>query len=138
MRWFLSIWPDGTPKGWSNEPKGGYFEVSVKMRQALGDPEKIYDAATGTVVDRPTRPEGVPETAMPRSITMRQCRLMLLRHDMLDAINAMVNEMSAADKIEWEYASEVRLDHPLVAGIAQALGMTTDQMRQMFVEAANL
>ena len=71
-------------------------------------------------------------------VSIRQARLALLAAGMLDDINAGIATMGPAAQIEWEYASEVRRDSALVAGMAVALVLTDEQLDQLFVVAAGL
>lgn len=69
------------------------------------------------------------------AISMRQCRLALLAHGLLDSVNNAIMSMPQASQIEWEYASQVQRDNPLVAGMMQLLGMDAAQMDALFNEA---
>lgn len=77
-------------------------------------------------------------------ITARQLRLWLVSNDIsLDAIDAQISIISdAAEKakaqIEWEYASSYNRNHPLVAQITTAMGMTSQQVDQAFKDASQL
>lgn len=77
-----------------------------------------------------------------RPITMRQARLALLAAgvlgDVAPALAALPSPHRDAAEIEWEYASEVRRDAPLIAAIGSALGLTEDQIDDLFEAAAVL
>lgn len=77
-------------------------------------------------------PDPVPE--IPQVVTMRQARLALLSRGMLAGIDAAVQAMGEAARIEWEFADTVARSHPLV----QAIGLTEAQLDELFVEAAAL
>jgi hypothetical protein len=71
------------------------------------------------------------------AISMRQCRLKLLSMGLLESIEA---EM-AKDKtlsIEWEYATEVAIDNPLVLMLSEKLGLNEEDRVAMFEEARKL
>jgi len=102
-----------------------YIDHGDGVRIWIGTAEE--EAAYLELINRP-----------PDTITMRQCRLVLFQRGLLDAINQAVASMGQAAEIEWEYATEVKRGHPLVAGIAAMTGMTTEQMDTMFKEAAVL
>lgn len=80
--------------------------------------------------------------AIPASVSMRQARLALLSAGLLTQVNtaiaAMPGTAGEAARIEWEYATEVRRDSPLIAALAPALGMTDAQIDALFVSAAGL
>lgn len=77
---------------------------------------------------------------IPATVSMRQARLALLAADLLEpvetAIAAMEGAAGRAAQIEWEYATEVKRDSPLVAGLAQALQLDEETLDRLFLEAA--
>ncbi len=67
-------------------------------------------------------------------ISMRQCRLKLLKMNLLE----LVETEMAKDKtlsIEWEYATEINIDNPLVLMRSKKLGLDKETMIKMFEEA---
>jgi hypothetical protein len=84
----------------------------------------------------------VPPDPVPDSVSMRQARLALLGAGLLDAVEATIAAMEGAEgkaaQIEWEYATEVRRDSPLVAGLTAALGLTEEQLDSLFLQAVAL
>ena len=58
----------------------------------------------------------------------------MLQYNMLETINTAVSAMGTAAQIEWEFASEVRRDNPLVL----AMNFSEDQLDAMFLEASVL
>lgn len=85
----------------------------------------------------------IPDTrtiTIPESITMRQCRLMLLDLKRLGLVDQAINSLPSPQKeqaqIEWEYASEVRRDNPLISQLMQALGMDETELDSLFIDGA--
>jgi hypothetical protein len=79
----------------------------------------------------------VPPPAPPvTQITMRQCRLQLLAADLLDDVDAAVAQADRAVQIEWEYATVVDRNSPLVSAIGASLGLDDAAIDQLFVDAA--
>jgi hypothetical protein len=79
----------------------------------------------------------------PQQVSMRQARLALLGAGLLDSVDAAIaaipDELQRkAAQIEWEYAAFVERDSPLIQQLAPALGMTEEQMDQLFVVASGL
>lgn len=70
-------------------------------------------------------PEPVP-TVIIRSIDMRRLQLALLQMDLLDDIEAAILQQSRSAQIEWEYATDVKADHPLVVALATAMDLDID------------
>lgn len=77
------------------------------------------------------------KASIPDSITPRQARLKLLEADLLDNLDAVITT-NRAWQIEWEYATEVKRDSPLIAAVATQAGLTSEQIDQMFIEASQL
>jgi hypothetical protein len=74
---------------------------------------------------------------IPQSITPRQARLKLLEVGLLDDLEAVITT-NRAWQIEWEYATEVKRDSPLIDAVASEASLTSDQIDQMFIEASKL
>ena len=71
-------------------------------------------------------------------ITPRQIRLALLQNNIdLAAIDAAVSNNQVA-KVEWEYASYVNRNHPLVEQLGQQLGLSAAQIDALFEMAKTL
>ena len=72
-----------------------------------------------------------------KTITPLQAKLQLHRVGLLDEVEAMV----ASDvevKLFWEYALEIKRDHPTLSAMATALGLSDAQLDEMFIEASKL
>jgi hypothetical protein len=72
-----------------------------------------------------------------KSITPRQARLKLLEANLLDNLETVITT-NRTWQIEWEYATEVRRDSPLIEAVAVQAGLTSEQIDQMFTEASKL
>ena len=81
--------------------------------------------------------EPEPIIIIPQVITMRQARLQLLEVGLLDDVEALV-ALDRKSQIEWEYASEVYIQSPLIESVKSALNLTDAQIDNMFVEASKL
>ena len=82
-----------------------------------------------------TEPE--PIIIIPQVITMRQARLQLLDLELLDDVEALV-ALDRKSQIEWEYASEVYRQSPLITSVKEAIGLTDKQIDDMFIAASKL
>ena len=83
-------------------------------------------------------PVPVPSPPAPQSVSMRQARLALLAAGLLDGVEAAIKASDRAAEIEWEYAADVRRDHPMIAVMQQAQGLSDAQVDTLFTEAARL
>jgi len=87
------------------------------------------------VVDLPPR--------VPDAVTMRQARLALLGVGLLDAVEPALAAIPdpvqrRAAEITWEYSAEVQRDNPLISALAAGLGLSPQQVDQLFIAAATL
>lgn len=79
-----------------------------------------------------------PEPAPIPTVSMRQARLALLQNNLLDAVNTAINAGNEADKITWEYATEVNRSDALVQNLSAALGLSETDLDNLFILASSL
>lgn len=83
-----------------------------------------------------------PPPAVPQSISMRQARLALLGAGLLATVETSIDNLEEPDKsaarIEWEYATEMRRDHHLIAALAVEMSLTDQQIDDLFIAAVGL
>jgi hypothetical protein len=89
-----------------------------------------------------TLPPAPPESDVPPEVTMRQARLALNAIGKLasvdSAIAAMADPAKTQAQIEWEYSSTVQRTKPLVLQLGAALGLSSADLDQLFITAAEL
>lgn len=79
----------------------------------------------------------VTATPVPQSVTPWQMRRALNQLGLRAMVEAAVAAGDQDAKDGWDYALEIRRDNPLLAGMAQALGMTGAQLDDLFRLAAS-
>lgn len=88
------------------------------------------------------QPDPAPPVSVPPAVSARQARLALLGAGMLDAVEQALQAMAGAEgqaaRIEWEYATEIQRESPLVLGLGEALGLDGSQIDQLFITASTL
>lgn len=88
-------------------------------------------------------PPPPPVPMIPQVVTMRQARLALLSAGLLDQVDAALaaipdaTDLRAA-QIEWEYSNAVERGSQWVNNLAGALGLTQQQLDDLFAQAATL
>lgn len=79
---------------------------------------------------------------VPAVITMRQARLALLGAGLLASVDAAIAAMTGtagdAARIEWEFAATVERTNALFITMATQLGLTSQQLDDLFTAAAQL
>jgi hypothetical protein len=88
-------------------------------------------------------PEPAPAVPVPATITRRQLKEYLITADLIDTVEAALNSIAdtKARRIAlnwWTESQEIRRDHPMVATMAAALGLTPEQLDAAFIAAAQL
>jgi hypothetical protein len=81
---------------------------------------------------------------VPENVSARQIRLWLINNGIQlsqveNAINNIEDPITRETiKVEWEYAPYVERNHPMLVPLAQALGLTEQQIDIAFIEAQNI
>ena len=88
-----------------------------------------------------TAPPPAPPV-VPQVVTMRQARLALLGAGLLSGVAAAINAMDSPQKeaaqIEWEYSQTVERQRGFVLLLGGALGLTSEQLDNLFITAGTL
>jgi len=77
------------------------------------------------------------EKIVPQTISPRQARLILLKYELLDDIEAMIATNRALG-IWWEYSLDIARNNEYLLSACTALGITDEQLDEMFKEAGKL
>jgi hypothetical protein len=88
---------------------------------------------TGTSWELPVVVVPVPE-----AITPLQARRALRAAGLLDSVNAWIATQPDDAQEAWEYCIEVRRDSPLIAGAQSELGLTSEQVDELFRTGGSL
>lgn len=82
------------------------------------------------------------QSMVPKAVTMRQARLALLSinklADVAPFINSLPEPIKSKASIEWEYSQEVQRLNGSVSVIGPGIGLTPDQIDDLFILAATL
>ncbi len=77
------------------------------------------------------------KSQVPQSITPLQSKLQLLKLGLLDEVEALVTGDRSA-QLYWEYASVVERDNAVLLLMANSIGLTSEQVDEMFIAASKL
>jgi hypothetical protein len=94
------------------------------------------DTWNGVEFVTPVQPAQVSH--IPSSVSMRQARLALLQAGYLDQVTTGIANMDRATQIEWEFATSVLRDSPLVIQLATALNLNSAALDSLFTLASTL
>ena len=127
-------------KYYKHSETGDVFSYeSEQERQEWGAPELVE--MTPEEIEAHLNPPPAPPS-VPRSITMRQARRCLRLHGLLDAVQPAIDSLPEPDRtdaqIDWDYSATVERERGFVLVIAQALGISDEQLDALFIEAATL
>ena len=81
----------------------------------------------------PPRPVIVPGV-----VSRFQARAALYKANMLESAELAVSNSDPLTKLAWADAQEFRRDSPILQSIAQALGLTSDDLDALFVSASEI
>jgi len=119
-------------------PSGAEF-IIVDISQLPTTPQESWRLIDGEIVSVETE-ESAPQ--VPASVTMRQARLALLGAGILDQVEAAIDALPepprTAARIEWDFSSEVFRERDFVLMLGDTLGLTSEQMDNLFITAATL
>lgn len=77
------------------------------------------------------------KSQVPQSITPLQAKLQLLKLGLLDEVEVLITGNRIA-QLYWEYASVVERDNEVLLLMANSIGLTSEQVDEMFIEASKL
>lgn len=67
--------------------------------------------------------QNAPQVVVVREIDARRLRLALLQLDLLDKVESAIATLGKAAQIEWEYATTIKENYPLVEALTTNLGI---------------
>lgn len=83
-------------------------------------------------------PYVAPEPALPQVLTRRQALLALLAAGKLDQVELVIQSAPRAVQIAWEAAGTFERDNPLIESIAPQVGLSEQDVDNLFIQAAAL
>jgi len=105
-----------TPLSWLNNAP----DFSSATEPSLSVLKSAYERGKNNIVVIPDPVFAVP---LPRSIDMRRLRKALSKLGKLTDVNTAIASIGGDAAIDWEYATEIKEDYPLVLQLAVALNL---------------
>ena len=116
--------------------------LSYLVPQEEGEPQEASHTFTQAEIDDAlVVSQTPPAPSVPQEVTPRQFRLAMIQAGVtpanIEAIIAAIPDETQRllAETEWDYASSVKRDHPLVAQFGQALGKTDADIDAIFIAA---
>lgn len=126
-----------------------FFSQAARL-DALGQVEKSKAARAeglaryNEIKEIHSMPNDKPNTSLPvpQGVTMRQAHRELHERGMLDSALAVIESLPeperAKAKIDWERSSELHRSNPFVSALGSALGLSSADLDELFIEAAKI
>lgn len=114
-----------------------YYMYGQKLDEPFQELPEHYEEIDEVILDE--EGEVIVPKIIPKSITMRQTRLALLAQDKLTVVETAIEDLNdPATTIEWTCATVIERDNPLVNSLCSSLGMTKDEVDDLFIYANTL
>jgi hypothetical protein len=139
----IYLFKDGSGYQQFPEPAPGsspYLEVTGTTEQRILNGDRYRLVSNGEVIEFSTQAEIDAEDAAAALAAERaslvvsrfQARAALLQNNLLDTAAGAIAQADAMSQLAWEDAQEFRRNSPLVASIGGALGLTDEQLDDLF------
>lgn len=124
------------------------FPTDVILSQALTDALTSIEALNAEkaelekqLAERPeSQPEIPTDPSIPSVVTMAQAKLALLYAGLYEQVEQALADLPEPQKtaalIEWNHRQTLERGHPLVGQVADGLGLTEQQLDELFLDAS--
>ena len=114
-----------------------YYMYNQKLDEPFQELPQHYEEIDEVILDE--EGEVIVPKIVPKSITMRQTRLALLAQGKLTIVETAIEDLNdAATNIEWMHATTIERNNSLVNSLCDSLGMTKDDVDDLFIYANTL
>lgn len=111
-------------------------DLTYEAALAYPEPKDIYVDETGVYVYTEEHLSPRPNP-VPREVEGYQAKLALLEAGLLGMVDQYITSSSDEElKIRWRYGSKLRRDSSYISAAAVALGLTDEQLDELFIRAA--
>lgn len=123
----------------------GYAELEYDPQPELGPGEHAQPGAIrkeGSRYLQGWQVVAAPAPQAPESVTMRQARQAMLSAGILAQVDALIAAMPGEEgesaRIDWNHARDVKRDWPLIGALGPQMGLTEQQIDDLFIYAATV
>ncbi|MFY8164324.1 MAG: hypothetical protein ACOVKC_08820 [Brevundimonas sp.] len=114
----------------------GLADVSLADLPAALDPGAVVQLG---LTNTGYLPVDVPDpVVVPAKVSMMQAQLALAGAGLLDDVETAIAGADTVTQIYWRTASDLHRQHPLVLTLAGALGLTSEQVDDLFIAAVSI
>jgi hypothetical protein len=133
-------------------------EITIDHVAGLGYAELEYDPQPTVVAGEQVQPGAIrkegsryiqgwvvapaPAPEVPAVVTMRQARQAMLSAGILAQVDALIAAMPGEEgesaRIDWNHARDVKRDWPLIGALGPQMGLTEQEIDDLFVYAATI
>ena len=131
FKWINYIRPDVS---WI---KGPLEDNSYQWDTELPNQQEIIDRIASYNLES-TLPEEIPKIVTPRQIRLALVFSGISLSVIETAINSMEEPNKSAALITWEYATEFDRNHPMILSLSPSLGLTEQDLDNLFILANTL
>lgn len=125
----------------------GWYDTEFATYQNMPNPDRLIEMDASQWAARMTTPrydgesfipDPPPPRFVPPTVTLFQCRAALMQSGLFNRVDAAVKAQGGIALQAWEYANEVSRSGALVLAMAGSLGLSADDVDDMFIEAAGI
>lgn len=117
---------------WDVRKDGVMPQVTLGKMQRVGGQLITQDDFT------PEHAAAVYKKLVPEQVLMTAAREALIDAGLLWAVNTYMQTLSEKDQVWWDYSVSISRKFPLVESARIALGMTSEQIDQLFIAAGEI
>jgi UDP-N-acetylmuramoylalanine-D-glutamate ligase len=119
-------------QAWSSAARAYVTEYPADRVTRIASEAELRD-----VLEAASCPDRAPGY-VPKIVSMAQARVALRRAGLLEAVQAAVSQAGGETLDAWEYATQVSRHSALVTALAGALGLSTQQVDDLFRAAEGI
>lgn len=120
----------------------GVTRLADGLQIQRGDPAWLdylaWLAAGGVPQPAPPGPAPEPQNPVPASVSRFRALAALHAAGLLDQVEAVVSTLDPLAQLAWDEAATYRRDSPILLAVARQIGLTVQQVDDLFRQAAAL